>query len=42
MKFEIDGKSMAEKKVSKHGTGGVVYVPKEWIGHKVQVILDGK
>ena len=38
----VTGKEMVQKIVSKHGTGGVVYVPKGWIGERVTIILEGK
>lgn len=39
MKFTLDGEDMIKKTVSKCGNGGVVYVPKKWVGHEVAVIL---
>ncbi len=42
VEFKIKGKQMLTKIPSRHGTGGVVYVPKYWIGKKVIVILEGE
>jgi len=39
LKFTLDGENMLKKTVSKCGNGGVVYVPKDWVGHKIAVIL---
>lgn len=38
--FEIKGEELIRKKVGKHGTGAVVYVPKQWIGKQVAIILE--
>lgn len=40
--FKVKGKAMILKKVGKHGTGAIVYVPKEWIGKQVAIILGGE
>ena len=40
--FKLKGKAMITKNVGKHGNGGIVYVPKEWMGKKVAIILEGK
>ena len=42
VEFKVKGKQMIEKTVGKIGTGGIVYVPKAWIGQKVLIILDGE
>lgn len=42
VEFKIKGKQMLMKKPSKHGTGAVIYVPKDWIGKPVAVILEGE
>ncbi|KKW12592.1 MAG: hypothetical protein UY48_C0011G0039 [Candidatus Gottesmanbacteria bacterium GW2011_GWB1_49_7] len=42
VEFKIQGKQMLTKRPSRHGTGGVVYVPKHWIGKSVIVILEGE
>lgn len=34
----IDSSRILEKEVGKSGTGGVVYLPKSWIGKKVTII----
>lgn len=39
MKFEIEGTDMRKKRVNSARTTGRVYVPKEWIGKDVVVIL---
>lgn len=39
MKVEIQGYQILEKKVKASGTSGRVYVPKEWVGKRVKVIL---
>lgn len=38
-KIELTGFEMLEKKVNRSGNSGRVYVPVEWIGKKVKVIL---
>lgn len=38
-KIELSGYEMLEKKVNKSGNSGRVYVPVEWIGKKVKIIL---
>lgn len=40
--FTIKGKQMITKKVGKHGNGAIVYVPKEWRGKMVAIILEGE
>lgn len=40
--FTIQGKEMTSKTVKKHGSGAIVYVPKQWIGEKVSVIREIK
>ena len=42
VEFKIEGQEMLIKIVGKHGTGGIVYAPKSWIGKKVIIILEGK
>jgi len=41
-KIELTGFEMLEKKVNKSGNSGRVYVPIEWIGKKVKIILVEK
>jgi len=36
--YTIDGFEVLEKKVSKHGSSGHLYVPASWIGAIVKVI----
>ena len=38
VKFEIYGEEMLEKKVNLSGNSGRIYLPPDWIGHKVKVI----
>jgi putative transposon-encoded protein len=38
-KIQLFGFEMLEKQVNKSGNSGRVYVPVEWIGKKVKVIL---
>ena len=38
-KIELTGYEMLEKKVNKSGNSGRVYVPVEWIGKRVKIIL---
>jgi putative transposon-encoded protein len=41
-KIELTGFEMLEKQVNKSGNSGRVYVPIEWIGKKVKIILIEK
>lgn len=41
-KIQLTGYEMLEKKVNKSGNSGRVYVPVEWIGKKVKIILIQK
>jgi len=38
-KIQLIGFEMLEKQVNKSGNSGRVYVPVEWIGKKVKIIL---
>jgi len=38
-KIQLSGFEMLEKQVNKSGNSGRVYVPVEWIGKRVKVIL---
>jgi len=38
-KIQLSGFEMLEKQANKSGNSGRVYVPIEWIGKKVKVIL---
>ena len=38
-KIQLTGYEMLEKKVNKSGNSGRVYVPIEWIGKRVKIIL---
>ncbi len=38
-KIQLTGFEMLEKQVNKSGNSGRIYVPVEWIGKKVKVIL---
>ena len=41
-KIQLTGYEMLEKRVNKSGNSGRVYVPIEWIGKKVKIILVEK
>ena len=41
-KIQLTGYEMLEKQVNKSGNSGRVYVPVEWIGKKVKIILIEK
>ncbi len=41
-KIQLTGFEMLEKTVNKSGNSGRVYVPTEWIGKKVKIILVEK
>ena len=36
--YSIKGHEVLEKKVSKHGTGGHLYLPASWVGEIVKVV----
>jgi putative transposon-encoded protein len=38
VKFEIYGEEMIEKLVKLSGNSGRVYLPPNWVGHKVKII----
>jgi putative transposon-encoded protein len=38
VKFEIFGEEMLEKNVKLSGNSGRVYLPPDWVGHRVKVI----
>lgn len=38
-KIELTGFEMLEKQVNKSGNSGRVYLPVEWVGKKVKIIL---
>ena len=42
VKIQLTGYEMLEKQVNKSGNSGRVYVPIEWIGKKVKIILVEK
>jgi putative transposon-encoded protein len=42
VKLVLTGYEMLEKQVNKSGNSGRVYVPIEWIGKKVKIILIEK
>ncbi|MFP4641344.1 MAG: DUF2080 family transposase-associated protein [Chloroflexota bacterium] len=37
-KFEIYGEVMIEKTVKVSGNSGRIYLPPDWVGHKVKII----
>lgn len=39
MKVELEAYQVIEKEVASSGNSGRVYVPKEWIGKKVKIVL---
>ncbi|MDI6738730.1 MAG: DUF2080 family transposase-associated protein [Nanoarchaeota archaeon] len=41
-KIQLTGFEMLEKQASKSGNSGRVYVPIEWVGKKVKIILIEK
>ncbi len=41
-KIQLTGFEMLEKKVTKSGNSGRVYVPIEWLGKRVKIILVEK
>ncbi len=41
-KIQLTGFEMLEKQVNKSGNSGRVYVPIEWVGKKVKIILVEK
>ena len=41
-KIELTGFEMLEKTVNKSGNSGRVYVPVEWVGKKVKIVLVEK
>ena len=38
VKFEIYGEEKIEKRVKSSGNSGRVYLPPNWVGHKVKII----
>ncbi|MFW6112429.1 MAG: DUF2080 family transposase-associated protein [Chloroflexota bacterium] len=38
VKFEIYGEAMMEKTVKWSGNSGRVYLPPNWVGHRVKII----
>jgi bifunctional ADP-heptose synthase (sugar kinase/adenylyltransferase) len=38
--FVIPGKEVISKTVKEHGSGAIVYVPKQWAGEKVSVVRE--
>ncbi len=38
VKFEVYGEEMREKDVKMSGKSGRVYLPPEWVGHRVKII----
>lgn len=41
-KIQLEGYEMLEKQVNKSGNSGRVYVPIEWVGKRVKIILIEK
>ena len=38
VKFEVYGEEMIEKDVKMSGNSGRIYLPPDWVGHKIKVI----
>jgi putative transposon-encoded protein len=38
VKFEVYGEEMMEKVVTLSGNSGRIYLPPDWVGHKVKII----
>jgi putative transposon-encoded protein len=38
VKFEVYGEEMLEKDVKMSGNSGRVYLPPDWVGHRVKII----
>ena len=38
VKFEVYGEEMIEKNVKMSGNSGRIYLPPDWVGHKIKVI----
>jgi len=38
--FVVQGREIISKTVKKHGSGAIVYVPKQWAGEKVSVVRE--
>lgn len=38
VKFEVFGQEMLEKEVKLSGNSGRVYLPPDWVGHRVKII----
>ncbi|MCF8104824.1 MAG: DUF2080 family transposase-associated protein [Desulfohalobiaceae bacterium] len=38
VKFEVYGQEMMEKRVRSCGNSGRIYLPPDWIGHRVKII----
>jgi len=38
VKFEVYGEEMIEKKVKLSGNSGRVYLPPDWVDHRVKII----
>ncbi len=39
VKYELEGEQQIIKEVKKQTTSGIVYVPKNWVGKSVAIIL---
>ena len=38
VKFEVFGEEMLEKQVKLSGNSGRIYLPPDWVGHRVKVV----
>ena len=41
MEFKLEGSDMKKKTVGRQGDNGHIYLPKQWIGKEVVVVLVG-
>lgn len=38
VKFEVYGQEMIEKVVKSSGNSGRIYLPPDWVGHRVKIV----
>lgn len=38
VKFEVYGQEMIEKTVKSSGNSGRIYLPPDWVGHRVKIV----
>lgn len=39
VKFQVYGEAMLDKEVGSNGSCGRIYLPGDWVGHRVKIIL---